>query len=142
MSDYKMDHDIDGSLTRHRNLSMKLRTISPIRKNKHKGVIESCSDINKASGTPLHLTTDSRSLCSSPDFLGPIRIEELEGLRNKIKEIEDRVNQNLNQLEEKIVKNENLAQCIQNIEDRLKDKKNMFCEGVKGVHCGSKCLII
>lgn len=137
-----MDHQIDAGLTRGKDLSVKLRTLSPIRKVKNSGLVESYTDIKKTGGTPLYLTTDSRSLCSSPDFLQPIKFEELEGLRNKIKEIEDRVHQNLNQLEEKIVKNENLAQCIQNIEDKIKDKKNMFCEGFREAQCGSKCSII
>ena len=134
---------------KERKLSKKLKEISPIRKCNWRGSEEEEEEEYGVDGkkgvTPLYLvTTNSRSLCSSPDSWELFGLEDLEMLRRKVKEVEVRVQENLERMKEKLDENEDLNKYVEVLEEKLKrrHRNSVLDQSCKEVLCESRCLII
>lgn len=130
--------DKDGRLRKE------LGEISPIRKRDQKEWDGDEIVGGKKIVTPLYLvTTNSRSLCFSPDSLEMFGEGDLEILRRKVREIEIRVRNNLNLIDKRLDENESLNKNVQVLEEKLSRKRESVMDiSCNEVLCDSRCLII
>ena len=128
--------------------SIKLREFSPIRReeadckasevhSKHNHFI-----LRAPESLPTRPNTSAKSFYSEFEEFDCFSINNIESLREKVKEIEVKINKNLNLMDEKLVKNENLNKVIESMEKKLGSKRKSCCDSSNIIcKCDTSCTV-
>ena len=128
--------------------SIKLREFSPIRREETYSKVSKVHSKNdqfifKApESLPTRPNTSAKSFYSEYEEFDCFSINNIESLREKVKEIEVKINKNLNLMDENLMKNEKLEGIIKSMERKLGSKKKSCCDDSNtNCKCDGSCIV-